>query len=146
MEKKMKPAIYVSAGVLAAALTTQLIVSQAGKAEQKAAQTPTPTQSQAPAQSQRIPQFDNSSVKVWKTVILPHQPLAMHHHDHPRVIVALTGGDVNIIDPSGAIEAHHWESGHAYWLPAMAPNTLHSDANAGENPIEVMVVELEKEQ
>jgi quercetin dioxygenase-like cupin family protein len=99
-----------------------------------------------PPQSQRTPQFENDAVKVWKTVVLPNQPLAMHHHDHPRVIIALTGGTMNIVDPSGAIEPHHWETGKAYWLPAMAPNTLHSDVNAGDKPMEVMVVELEKEK
>jgi hypothetical protein len=56
----------------------------------------------------------------------------MHHHDHPRVIIALTGGTMNIVDPSGATESHVWETGKAYWLPAMAPNTLHSDVNAGD--------------
>jgi quercetin dioxygenase-like cupin family protein len=98
------------------------------------------------AQSQRVPQFDNDAVKVWRSVILPHQPLAMHHHDHPRVIVALTGGTMNLVDPAGHVEPHVWQAGKAYWLPAMAPGTLHSDVNAGDRPIVVMVVELEKEQ
>jgi hypothetical protein len=31
-------------------------------------------------------------VKVWKSVVLPNQPLTMHRHDHPRVIIALKGG------------------------------------------------------
>ena len=116
---------------IAAVLTTSLVISQV---EKKLAQT------------ERFPQFDNADVKVWKTVIQPNQPLSMHRHDHPRVIIALTGGTMNIVDPSGAIEPHHWETGKAYWLPAMAPNTLHSDVNAGDKPMEVMVVELEKEK
>ncbi len=98
------------------------------------------------AQSLRTPQFDNDAVKVWKTVVLPNQPLAMHHHDHPRVIIALTGGTMNLVDSSGTIETHHWETGKAYWLPAMPPGALHSDVNAGDKPMEVMVVELEKEK
>ena len=61
------------------------------------------------------------------------------------MIVALTGGTVNIVDPEGHIEPHVWETGKAYWLPANPPNTLHSDVNGGEKPIEVMVVELGKE-
>ena len=35
---------------------------------------------QPPAQTERFPQFDNDAVKVWKTVIMPKQPLALHHH------------------------------------------------------------------
>jgi hypothetical protein len=98
------------------------------------------------AVTQRFPQFENEDVKVWKTVVLPHQPLTLHHHDHPRVLVALKGGTMNMADSSGAVETHVWETGKAYWLPAMTPGAMHTDANAGESPIEVMVVELQKEK
>lgn len=97
-------------------------------------------------QSQRVPQFENEDVKVWKSTVLPNQPLAMHHHDHPRVIVALAGGTMNLVDSTGATESHHWETGKAYWLPAMPAGAMHSDVNAGGKPMEVMVIELEKEK
>jgi quercetin dioxygenase-like cupin family protein len=121
---------FRSAAAVLTALATSAVLSQ---------------MQQAFPASERFPQFENPQAKVWKTIIQPHQPLAMHHHDHPRVIVALTGGTVNIVDPEGHIEPHVWETGKAYWLPANPPNTLHSDVNGGEKPIEVMVVELEKE-
>jgi beta-alanine degradation protein BauB len=69
----------------------------------------------------------------------------MHRHDHPRVIIALSGGTMKIVEKSGSSESHVWETGKAYWLPANPPNTMHADVNAGDKPIEVMVVELEKE-
>ncbi len=96
--------------------------------------------------SQRIPQFENSEVKVWKSVILPHQPLALHRHDHPRVVVALTGGTMNFVDSSGTREEAVWEAGKAYWLPSMPPGAMHADVNVGEKPVEVMLIELEKAQ
>ena len=126
----MKHAIRVAAFV-AATLSTSVVISQVEKKVQ---------------QTERFPQFDNEDVKVWKTIVMPHQPLAMHHHDHPRVIIALTGGTMNIVDPSGAVEPHVWETGKAYWLPAMPPNAMHSDVNAGDKPMGVMVVELQKEK
>lgn len=98
------------------------------------------------AQTQRVPQFENEDVKVWRSVILPKQPLTMHRHDHPRVIVALKGGTVEIVDDGGARERHVWETGKAYWLPANPPNSRHADVNTGDQPLEVMVVELEKEK
>jgi len=98
------------------------------------------------AQSLRVPQFDNDSVKVWKSVVLPKQPLSLHRHDHPRIIIALTSGTMDLVDQSGAVDRHVWEAGKAYWLPAMPPDVLHSDVNPGDKPIEVMVVELEKEK
>jgi beta-alanine degradation protein BauB len=103
--------------------------------------------SQQPAtQTQRFPQFENEDVKVWKSVVLPNAPLTMHRHDHPRVIIALTGGTMKIVDQNGASEPHVWETGKAYWLPANPPNTMHADVNSGDKPIEVMVVELTHEK
>jgi len=101
---------------------------------------------QTATQTQRFPQFENEDVKVWKSLVLPNQPLAMHHHDHPRVIIALKGGTMKIVEEGGAEETHVWETGKAYWLPANPPNTKHADVNTGTEPIEVMVVELEKEK
>ncbi len=100
----------------------------------------------AATQSNRQDQFQNAAVKVWKTTVLPHQPLAMHHHDHPRVIVALSDGSMDLVDSTGTHDVHIWQKDHAYWLPAMPPGAMHADVNAGDEPLEVMVVELEKEQ
>ena len=97
-------------------------------------------------QTQRIPQFENEEVKVWRSVITPNAPLTMHRHEHPRVIIALAGGTMNIVEDNGRNESHVWESGKAYWLPANAPNTMHADVNKGDKPIEVMVVELKHEK
>jgi beta-alanine degradation protein BauB len=52
--------------------------------------------SQQSTQTQRIPLFENDDAKVWKSVITPDAPLAMHRHEHPRVIVAMTGGTMRI--------------------------------------------------
>jgi len=97
---------------------------------------------QQPAGTRRIPQFENERVRVWKSVIAPRQPLAMHRHDHPRVLVALKGGRVRIVEEDGASRTVTWETGRAYWLPADPPGTRHADVNEGEEPIEVMVIEL----
>ena len=92
--------------------------------------------------SSRVAQFDNPAVKVWKSTVLPNSPLPMHRHEHPRVIIALTGGTMRIAEDNGSSEVHQWETGKAYWLPANRPGALHTDANSGDKPIEVMVVEL----
>jgi hypothetical protein len=62
------------------------------------------------------------------------------------VIIALSGGTMKIVDQTGAAEQHAWETGKAFWLPVNPPNTMHADVNAGDKPIEVMVVELEHEK
>lgn len=92
--------------------------------------------------SRRIPQFENEHVSVWKTVVLPNAPLTMHTHQHPRVIVALSGGTMKVVYEDGTSEQHEWETGKAYWLSAEEGKKRHADANQGSKPIEVMVVEL----
>jgi hypothetical protein len=101
---------------------------------------------QPTGKTQRFPQFEIDDVKVWKTLVMPNTPLAMHRHEHPRVIIALTGGTMKVVEQSGASETNQWETGKAYWLPANPPGAMHSDVNAGEKPIEVMVVELKHEK
>lgn len=94
----------------------------------------------------RVPQFENDAVKVWRTTIQPGAPLPLHHHDHPRVLVALTPGTLKIVEQSGETQTINLKVGEAYWLPAMPTGALHQDVNASGQPIEVMVVELEKEK
>jgi hypothetical protein len=98
--------------------------------------------SQQPAGTQRTPQFENDDVKVWKTVVMPNAPLTMHTHDHPRVIVALSGGTMKVVNQDGTSETHRWDTGKAYWLSLEEGKKRHADANQGDKPIEVMVIEL----
>jgi quercetin dioxygenase-like cupin family protein len=100
--------------------------------------TPSSTQSQ----THRIPQIENEHVRVWKTVIMPHQPLKMHRHDCPRVVVALKGGALMKIKETGEFSDLVFETGKAYWLDKDPPNTRHADVNQSEEPIEVMVIEI----
>ncbi len=101
--------------------------------------------SQTPATG-RTPQFENDEVKVWKSLVIPNAPLTLHRHDHGRVIIALRGGSMNVVEQGGPTQSYRWETGKAYWLPANAPNTMHADVNTGKEPIEVMVVELKKDR
>ena len=98
----------------------------------------------SPQASTRVPQFENDEVKVWKTTVVPNAPVSMHRHDHARVVIPLTSGILKIVQDSGASESHQWEAGKAYWLPADPPGRLHVDVAGGDQPIEVMVVELQK--
>lgn len=97
-------------------------------------------------QTQRYPQFENDEVRVWKSVVMPNTPLAMHRHEHGRVIIALAGGTMKIVESGGGEETHVWETGKAYWLAKNPLGETHSDMNAGDKPIEVMVVEIKNDK
>jgi beta-alanine degradation protein BauB len=96
--------------------------------------------------TRREPQFENEHVKVWKSIIMPNQPLALHRHDHGRTIVALKGGTLDIVDANGkTTHQERWESGKAYWLGIDPPGQQHGDLNKGKEPMEVIVVELKND-
>ena len=101
---------------------------------------------QSDSATRRIPQFENGHVKVWKSIILPNQPLSMHRHEHSRALIALTDGNLDIVQNSGERETVHWEAGQAYWLTHDEPGTLHADVNNSDQPIEVIVVELKNDR
>jgi hypothetical protein len=97
---------------------------------------------QSSTATSRLPQFENEDVAVWKTTVMPNAPLQMHTHEHPRVIVALRGGTMKVVYENGQSETQKWETGKAYWLSSEEGKRRHADSNQGDQPIEVMVVEV----
>lgn len=98
---------------------------------------------QQASQTRREPQFENASVRVWKSIIEPNQPLALHRHERGRTIVALQGGSLDVVDGAGkTLRTVVWETGKAYWLDADPPGEMHGDVNRGKQAIVVMVVEM----
>jgi hypothetical protein len=96
--------------------------------------------------TRREPQFENKHVRVWRSTIMPEQPLTLHRHEHGRVLIALTGGQLKVVDQHGKpLTVYDWESGKAYWLEADPPGQMHADLNDTSRPIEVIVVELKKD-
>lgn len=104
-------------------------------------------QQQNPNVTRREPQFENEHVKVWKSIIMPNQPLTLHRHDHGRALIALTDGPLDVTDKDGrTMSTYKWEKGKAYWLDADPAGTSHADVNRLDRPIEVIVVELKKDR
>ena len=94
--------------------------------------------------TKRVEQFDNNKVRVWETRVYPSakQKLAMHRHEHDRVVVALSDGLLKITNDKG--KSHYWklEKNKAYYLSRDKKNELHTDENMTDHIIKVMVVEL----
>ena len=104
-------------------------------------------QQQAPSATRREPQFENEHMRVWKSIIMPNQPLSLHRHDHGRALIALTDGRLQVVDrESRTLKTYNWERGRAYWLDADPPGQTHADVNNTTRPIEVIVVELKKDR
>jgi hypothetical protein len=97
--------------------------------------------------SRREPQFENSEVQVWKSIIYPNQPLALHRHEHGRALISLNGGQLNDVDEKGkVIDVYKLQAGTARWLDIDKPGTQHADVNPGKEPVEVIVVQLKNDK
>lgn len=97
--------------------------------------------------TRREPQFENAHVRSWKSIIMPRQPLTQHRHEHGRALIALTDGQLKVIDQNGRlINTYNWERGKAYWLDADPAGQTHADVNETDRPIEVIVVELKNDK
>jgi hypothetical protein len=102
---------------------------------------------QQAATSRREPQFENSEVQVWKSIVMPNQPLALHRHDHGRALISLNGGMLNVVDGNGKVmDTYKLEAGKARWLEADKAGTLHADVNPGKTAVEVIVVQLKNDK
>lgn len=77
---------------------------------------------------------------------MPNQPLSMHRHDHGRALIALTDGQLEIVDKSGkTLHTYNLKAGKAMWLGVDPPGQQHADVNPGTKPLEVMVVQLKND-
>ena len=95
--------------------------------------------------TRREPQFENEHVRAWKSIIMPNQPLTQHRHERGRALIALTDGQLQVVDPQGRVKTtYDWKKGKAYWLDADPAGETHADVNDTKKPIEVIVVELRK--
>lgn len=91
-------------------------------------------------------QFENEHVRVWKTVISPEHPLEMHRHEADRIVVGLKGGKLKKVDHTGSASSLHFETHKAYWLSADPKHHQHEDLNLGDEPVEIMVIEMKQAQ
>src|SRR5947209_8157048 len=87
-------------------------------------------QQQVQEKSRREPQFENARVSVWKSIVMPNQPLTLHRHDHGRVLVALTNGQLRVVDKAGkVVDTYNLTAGNALWLGVDPPGQMHADVN-----------------
>ena len=102
---------------------------------------------QQQATSKREPQFENSELTVWKTTVMPKQPLVLHRHDHGRALVALTDGALQVTDKNNKVlDTYNLKAGTAIWLGKDPVGQMHADVNPGTKPVQVIVVQLKNDK
>lgn len=90
---------------------------------------------------------DNTDYKIWSTVICPHQPVAKHTHDHPRVLIPKNDGTLRVTYAdkplsNGNPRDFKLEKDKPVYLDYNEGKDLHTDEILGDKPLTVLVIEL----
>jgi hypothetical protein len=89
-------------------------------------------------------QFENNQTRATKIKIMPHEEIALHRDDYPRVIVSLKGGTITRLETDGSTTHVDFPKGEAVFLEADPPGQLHRSVNNTCKPVEVIVIELKR--
>jgi quercetin dioxygenase-like cupin family protein len=82
-------------------------------------------------------EFENAQVRVLRIKYGPHEKSVMHRHPN-AVAVFMTDGSTTFTFPKGAPQQNSNKAGETLWTPA----GLHLPENTGDQPFEVILVEL----
>ena len=82
-------------------------------------------------------EFENSQVRVLRIKYGPHEKSVMHRHPN-AVAIFVTDSTTTFTFPKGAPQQNSNKAGETLWTPA----GLHLPENTGDQPFEVILVEL----
>ena len=82
-------------------------------------------------------EFENAQVRVLRVKYGPHEKSVMHRHPN-SVAIFQTDGQIKFTFPNGKTQDAGGKAGQVTWNTA----TTHLPENTGEQPFEVIVVEL----
>ena len=136
----MAPVKPVRVGFIAQSLAILTLSTAIVNAQ---AQPKTPRQSVPALMTAEI---ENEETHVWRVRLPPGTTSNFHRHNHPRVVVVLTGGAVKLLVKGAAPRTLEWRSGKTYWVPADQEGVVHAYSNDGDRPIEFIYVEFERSE
>jgi quercetin dioxygenase-like cupin family protein len=91
----------------------------------------------APANAETVV-LDNARVRVLRIVLAPGQSTAQHDHRGPGLDVAVSGGEVHMVDANGAQDHRVYSPASYRWNGAPRVHTL---TNVGSTRVELVEIE-----
>lgn len=82
-------------------------------------------------------EFENAQVRVLRVKYGPHEKSVMHKHPN-LVAIFMTDGNVRFTFPNGPSQDAAVKAGETMWNPGV----VHLPENTGDQPFEVILVEL----
>ena len=83
--------------------------------------------------------FENEQVRIWAMNVPPGGHKAWHHHQLPYIIVAMTGGAIEIESVDGKIVRPAEKVGDVMWRD---PGEKHELRNLGDTTYRNVLIEL----
>jgi quercetin dioxygenase-like cupin family protein len=83
--------------------------------------------------------LENDSVRVREIVLPPGSSTGQHRHQVPELSYSFTEGSLRVTAPGGEPVIEQWHAGEARWRVA---GVEHEIANAGEQPMRVLVIDV----
>jgi quercetin dioxygenase-like cupin family protein len=83
--------------------------------------------------------FENSQVRIWAMNVPPGERKAWHHHKLPYLIVAMTGGAIEIESVDGSVVQPAEKIGDVIWRD---PGEKHELRNLGDTVYRNVLIEL----
>lgn len=82
---------------------------------------------------------ENACARAYKWTLAPGATSAMHTHERPYLIVAVTGFPLKMTGPDGQSSTHEVKAGDFHWVDGKATHAL---ANEGAAEAELVEIEL----
>ena len=82
---------------------------------------------------------ENPSARIYKWVLAPGATSAMHTHERPYLIVAVSTVQLTMTAPDGKSFTHEVKAGDFHWVDSKVTHTL---ANAGATEGQIVEIEL----
>ena len=83
--------------------------------------------------------LENDRVRVREIVLPPGSSTGHHKHQVPELSYAFTDGPLRVVAPGVEPVVEQWHAGEARWRDA---GVEHEIANAGEQPMRVLVIDV----
>jgi quercetin dioxygenase-like cupin family protein len=80
---------------------------------------------------------ENASARVYNWVLAPGRAAAMHTHERPYVIVAVTPLHLKVMTPDGKLQSEELKTGDFHWVDAKITHALANDGTAEGQVVEI---------
>jgi hypothetical protein len=100
----------------------------------------------SPCTTGRTPLFEHTLVKAWETTVCPGQPLSLHIHSTPLIMISDIDADLVVKFVNGKVITLKFLKGVPRYFPTTISTVSHRDFDYGKGPYHFLVFGLKGEK